>query len=168
MSARPSAPVAWSKARACSRDDAVEFLRGSSIGRADALADPVLVVARQAVGGAQHLPLGFEHGSRGVARGRAVRPRRQGRTTSGGRRPSRRIAPRSSLALDLLGEGALEVACREGRALLGHQLEHGAGVALVDRVAQLVRFLAAGANDAAAMVALVLLGPSRQLEVVRP
>ena len=103
---------------------------------------------------------------RRVTGDRAVRLVRQGRRSRAGPKSSRRSAPRSTSSLICLDKDAFEVACLEGRALLGHQFDDGAGVALVDGVAELVGFLAAGANDAAAMVALVGLGPSRQLQVV--
>ena len=65
-----------------------------------------------------------------------------------------------------LARSAFEVAAVEGRALLRHQFEHGRGVALVDRVAELVGFLAAAAHDAAAKFALVFFRPFRQFQTI--
>ena len=77
------------------------------------------------------------------------------------------MVPRVGLVLDLLGQARsrsrspVKVArCWVVSSTMA------AGVALVDGVAQLVGFLATGANDPAAVVALVGLGPTRKLQVV--
>ena len=142
--------------------DPVEFLVRQHRGQ-NPVADLMPAVARQAVSSAQHVLLGFEHlpgaetGRRaldlvGKVHGVWVRQHLLGELCA------------VELAHDLLVEHALEVATGEGRALRRHQLEHRAGVAFVDRVAELVGFRPAGAHDTA-VLALVPLGPLRKLDL---
>ena len=144
--------------------DSFKFLRAENF-RADDAADHVTPVLGQAIGGSKHVPLRVEDARCRVARDRAVRFVRKADDV----RPGQNLFDEGTalgLVLDLLRQAAVEVAFLEGRALLGRQFDDGPGVALVDGVPELVGLLAPGANDPAAMVALVGLGPTRQLQVV--
>ena len=120
----------------------------SSIGGPLPVVDLMPSLRRQAFGGAQHMQLGLKHGARGVARRRAARLGRQGAIASAWSRiciGELRRARRSSL--DLLSQARVRgcAGVKVERCLV-ISLEHAAGVALVDRVAQLVRCPRAGAR----------------------
>ena len=160
MSARPSAPVAWRKARACSGRDAGEFCVVEDDGLAE-IGDAVAGAAGELGGRAQDVPLGFEHGARRIARERAA---------DVVRRVRRSQAARGSRALNSARPCSLRISFASARSsCAGVKVERclviasstAAGVARGDRVAQLVHVLAARRDDAA-MLALVSLRPFRQ------
>ena len=120
------------------------------------------------------MQLGLQHGARGVAGDFAVRcgrePDQLGMCQHGAFKPREQtLVARPVVAVparpdDFFFERAMQLARREGRSLLGHRPEHGAGIAGADRGAQLAGILPAQRNDAA-MLTLIVQGPIGKLDL---
>ena len=122
----------------------------------------------------KHMQLGLQHGARSVAGDFAVRcgrePDQLGMGQHGAFKPREQsLVARPVVAVpagpdDFFFERAMQLARREGRSLLGHRPQHGAGIAGADRGAQLVGILPAQRNDAA-MLTLIVQGPIGKLDL---